>query len=329
MLFSVIVPIYNVERYLRKCVESMLNQTCRDFELILVDDGSADGCPMMCDAFANTETRIRVIHKPNGGLVSARQEGVKVAKGEYCVCVDGDDWVEPLYLEKIKQIIERYRPDIVYCGYYVGNEQDKSEHASMEFNGYFDRSNIESRLFPILIQSRNADYLSPNVWAKAFRTSLYSDIQLSVDPRIKIGEDGACTIPCVYKANSIYFTDEPLYNYRINNESMTREKRPFDWNGPRLIAEHLSHRLDVSQFDFKEQLWRKTVHEVFSVAVSRFYQDRPYKEIRNEIIENLNSEPYSSAIKNARFEKALSAKIMHAALKHRWLRLIQLWSKRR
>lgn len=329
MLFSVIVPIYNVERYLKKCVESILNQTCRDFELILVDDGSTDGCSRMCDDLASTETRIRVIHKPNGGLVSARQEGVKVAIGEYCICVDGDDWAEPVYLEKIKEIIERYDPDIVYCGYYIGNEQNKYEHAKREFKGYFDRSDIENKLFPLLIQSKDADYLSPNVWAKSFRTSLYSEVQLSVDTRIKIGEDGACTIPCVYKARSVYFTDEPLYNYRTNNDSMTRNRKPFDWNGPRMIAEHLSKHVDISQYDFKDQLWRKTVHEVFSVAVSRFYQDKSYKEIRDEILENIKSEPYYSAIKKASFKNAFGAKIMHAALKHKWIRLIQYWSKRK
>ena len=95
MLFTVIVPIYNVEEYLGRCVNSILTQTFEDFELILVDDGSQDHCPEMCDAFAEKDPRVRVIHKPNGGLVSARNAGIMEARGDYICYVDGDDWIKP------------------------------------------------------------------------------------------------------------------------------------------------------------------------------------------------------------------------------------------
>ena len=100
-MISVIVPVYNVEKYLRHCVDSILAQTYSDFELLLVDDGSPDGCPQICDEYAALDPRVRVIHKPNGGLISARNEGIRAARGDYICIVDGDDWA----LENMLQFI--------------------------------------------------------------------------------------------------------------------------------------------------------------------------------------------------------------------------------
>ena len=93
-MISVIVPVYNVEKYLRKCVDSILAQTYGEFELLLVDDGSPDGCPQICDEYAERDSRVRVIHKPNGGLISARNEGIRACTGDYVCIVDGDDWAD-------------------------------------------------------------------------------------------------------------------------------------------------------------------------------------------------------------------------------------------
>ena len=109
MKFSVVVPIYNVEKYLNKCVESILNQTYKDFELILVDDGSPDHCPEICDEYAERDARVRVIHKENEGLVAARNTGIKEAKGEYICYVDGDDWIANNLLETVwKKALKNY-----------------------------------------------------------------------------------------------------------------------------------------------------------------------------------------------------------------------------
>ena len=99
MLFSIIVPVYKVEKYLKCCIESILTQSFSDFELVLVDDGSPDNCPKICDDFAKQDKRVKVIHKQNGGLVSARKAGVKVASGEFIVNIDGDDYIKQGYLQ--------------------------------------------------------------------------------------------------------------------------------------------------------------------------------------------------------------------------------------
>ena len=113
MLFSVIVPIYNVQKYLKICIESVLSQTFQDYELILVDDGSLDDCGAICDNYAKDNKQIKVIHKQNGGLVSARQAGILEASGDYVFHLDGDDAILPNALESAYEIIKKHNPDIV------------------------------------------------------------------------------------------------------------------------------------------------------------------------------------------------------------------------
>ena len=117
MKFSVIVPVYNVEKYLPECVDSILNQDYEDFELVLVDDGSPDNCPIMCDEYANNYSRVRVVHKENGGLSDARNAGVDAAIGDYILFIDSDDyWNDTSTLTKLSEIIEKNSVDIVQFG---------------------------------------------------------------------------------------------------------------------------------------------------------------------------------------------------------------------
>ena len=124
-LFSIIIPVYNVERYLNKCIESVVKQTYKNFEIILVDDGSPDSCPRICDEWAKKDDRIVVIHKGNGGLSSARNAGIKRAKGQYIGFIDSDDyWTESNFLEKIKDIVTENSVDVILFEY---KEVDESQ----------------------------------------------------------------------------------------------------------------------------------------------------------------------------------------------------------
>ena len=114
MKFSIIVPVYNVEKYLNQCVDSIMNQTYKDIEIILVDDGSPDNCPKMCDEYKEKDSRIKVIHKPNGGLSDARNEGLKVVSGDYIAFIDSDDWIELDAFENFFGAIEKFNhPDVL------------------------------------------------------------------------------------------------------------------------------------------------------------------------------------------------------------------------
>ena len=122
---SIIVPVYKVEDYIRECLDSILAQTYPYFELILVDDGSPDNCGRICDDYAKGDNRIKVVHKVNGGLTSARNAGLEVAKGDWIMHVDGDDWIEPDMLEKMYAVAEKSQADIVYCDFYLSYEKNE------------------------------------------------------------------------------------------------------------------------------------------------------------------------------------------------------------
>ena len=250
-LFSVIVPIYNIEKYIEQCILSIINQTFTNFELILVDDGSPDGCPQICDEYAVSDSRIKVIHKENGGIVSARQAGVDVATGEYIVCVDGDDWINPEYLSKFVEVINQYSPDVACCGA-IWAYEDKETRMPPRVNlGYYDRKRIENEIFPILIERDDGVYFSPSLWGKVFRREIYQQQQL-VDTIVNIGEDGACVKPCVYHSQSMYVMNDCLYYYRQNASSMTKKRKAFDWNGPKIIGQHFEKQIDMNEFDFQK-----------------------------------------------------------------------------
>ena len=168
-MLTLAIPVYNMERLLKRCMDTMLAQTCRDFELILVDDGSTDGSGAMCDAYAAAHPDfIRVIHKPNGGLSSARNAGIDAAKGEFIVFPDPDDWVEPDYVRHLLELQREHQADLVCTGYYIASD-DASVSGSADGE-------------PVLLtspQARKGLLLSPKLngfaWNKLYRLSTIRD----------------------------------------------------------------------------------------------------------------------------------------------------------
>lgn len=146
MKFSVIVPIYNVEKYILACVESILSQTFRDFELILVDDGSPDACPMICDKLEEKDSRVKAIHKPNGGLSDARNKGIEAACGDYLIFIDGDDYLANDHVfETVAKEIERTHPDIVqyHCMLYYEKDNQFIQRAEIDSSKYAGLSSAD------------------------------------------------------------------------------------------------------------------------------------------------------------------------------------------
>ena len=323
--FSVIVPIYKVESYLRQCIESILEQTYEDFELILVDDGSPDNCPAICDEYAEKDSRIQAIHKENGGIASARTAGAKKATGDYICCVDGDDWIHPDYLKKFADVILEKEPDVICCGTFLAYE-DKTISSALPFSyGFYTKEDIEKEFFPFLIEDENAIYFPVSIWNKTYKRGLFLDAQCEISTNIKIGEDAACTLPMLYKAESAYILEECLYYYRQNPTSMTKKKKAFAWDGPKLLCEHLGKKIDLTIGDFKDQLYRRTVHDVFTVAVSQFYRQESYFTICRDIKTHLKDPVYVEAIRHARY-KGFSGRMALFALKYRIMWLLKFWS---
>lgn len=316
IVFSVIVPIYNVEAYLEDCINSLLNQSFKMFELILVDDGSTDNSSVICDMYQLKDNRVQVIHKKNGGLVSARKEGVSIAKGDYAVCVDGDDWVDREYLQEIKQIIDSHSPDIICFNHYEVNGKTVRLRNIPFRKGLFTKKDMEKEIYPQLIRNERGAAFPPTIWAKIYKMGIYKDEQSRVDDRIKIGEDAACTIPCMLRAESVYILDKALYYYRRNNISMTKVRKPISWDGPELIEVHLRERIKENGWDVQNQISRRTVQALFNVVKTQFYGKCRYIQTKKNIKENLHRGVYYDAIRKSRFKLLSTTGLFHFFLKH-------------
>lgn len=324
--FSVIVPIYNNEAYLDKSVGSVLAQTLPDWELILVDDGSRDGSPALCDAYAKKDSRIRCIHKPNEGVAIARKVGLEHAGGDYIVFLDSDDWIEPDTLASVQVAIRRHHPDIVVFPEFEEIGERTVRKSPGPHKGIYFREKMEREIFPYLLQDRKAKYYTPTIWGNAFRREILPGCMIA-DSRATIGEDGACLIAAVWNAQSMFFLGKNLYHYRHNAGSATNGHRVIHWDNAQVIAEHIERCLDLDQYDFREQQNRKIVHDLFLVCISRFYAKQPYRETAKEIRRETGREFYQKAIRNARFSGRPAARWMHLALKWNQVFLIWLYSR--
>ena len=327
-LFSIIVPIYNVEKYLRECVDSILTQSFTDFELILVDDGSPDNCPKICDEYAKQDNRVKVIHKENGGLVSTRKAGAKTAKGEYILCIDSDDWISNDYLKVFAEYIKKDNSDIICCGF-VWSYKDKDINLPIKITpGKYNKNLIIKDLYPVLIESEKGEYFPPTICAKAFKSELYIKNQLYVDNKIKIGEDHACTKPCVYYANSITIIKDCMYYYRQNDESMTKIGKAFSWSGPELISKHFENHIPMNEYDFQEQVYRATVHNLFNVCASQFNRKEKYSLIKKDILKHISDPYYQNAINSCKYsKKAYKNRLALFALRHKLVYLMKIYNE--
>lgn len=215
-LISVIVPIYNVEKYLEKCVNSILKQTYTNLEIILVDDGSPDRCPKICDNLAIADDRIKVIHQQNGGLSKARNVGIDVAKGAYLVFVDSDDTVEYELIEKLYKCLKKYDCKMAACGRKYVFEDGKvicKVPEGIDTVYEFEDAIKEMNTFRLFDMS---------AWAKIYAKELFSTIRF---PEGKLSEDYFVMYKLIDLAHKIGYISEPLYNYLQRTSSISRNKK--------------------------------------------------------------------------------------------------------
>lgn len=203
-LISIIVPVYKVEKYLDRCVESIVSQTYTDLEIILVDDGSPDNCPAVCDAWAEKDSRIRVIHKSNGGLSDARNTGMAVATGGYISFIDSDDWIAPQFYEKLLEAIKRDRSDIAACSVeMIWEDGSPSRMLTGEFNCVLERHEAQAEL---LAEAK----LKQPVWYKLYRTSIIKDVPFTTG---KYHEDVFWSYQAIGVAEKVSVIDYVGYFY--------------------------------------------------------------------------------------------------------------------
>jgi len=326
MLFSVIVPFYKVEKYAAERIESILAQTYADFEVILVNDGSPDRTKDIIDYYANKDSRVIAVHKANGGLVSARKAGAALAKGEYIVTVDGDDWLERTALEKVANALERFDSDIVCYGFFNSISKDnRSAVILTEKEVYFDQWKIKEELVPHFFCVSEENTLYPNLWNKVIRRSLYMKYGELVDNRISMGEDGAVTYPCVYEAKHICVLPEALYNYRQNPKSMTRDKNKYlTWEMSDLRIDHFLRVFEQAD-DVQKLISNFVVHSYFNVIISHL-KNEPYTKVKNESIEKLKNPRIRLLIDSCSCNGDKKLALAQTALARGWIWLLKIYA---
>lgn len=227
MKFSILVPVYNVERYLAECIQSALQQSEQDFELVLVDDGSTDRSGLICEHFAvQNPEHIHVIHQQNRGLILARRAGIAAAKGEYCVFLDGDDALEAECLTFVRETIERHNADIVIYNNYSYFEDDQTRESNEPV--FTDDTVFRGEQKKLLYRELIASWRLNNLWTKAIRTTLLhaDDTPYLCFAANPYGEDLLQTLYPVTHADCIVYRTRELYIYRRHSRSMTRELDP-------------------------------------------------------------------------------------------------------
>lgn len=205
-LISIIVPVYNVEKYVLKCLKSLVNQSYDNIEILVVDDGSTDKSGKICDEFALKDKRIRVFHKKNGGLSSARNFGIKKAKGEYICLVDSDDYVRKEFVEKMLEAAKEKNAEIVVCGYDTGMPKTES------------LSGKEAAI-RLLVKQQNVDVVA---WNKMYQKKLFDDI---LYPEGQNYEDTLTTYKLLAEAKKVMYIAEPLYVYVERGGSITKSDK--------------------------------------------------------------------------------------------------------
>ena len=261
---SVVIPVYKVEAYLARCVDSVLSQTLQNLQIILVDDGSPDNCPQMCDVYAARDERIKVIHKENGGLASARNAGMSIATGKWLFFLDSDDWLEPDGLEKLLTIGEEYQVDFVRYRAIRSGWPGMEPHASCIVepvrelrHGYYDKQQIIDEVYPRLITTPQLTMGAiVGAWGSLYNLDFLNRSQLRFYEEVKFSEDLVFSARVVRASSSFYFLDVPgVYHYFYNPNSISKSFRVGRWDSCKgLIHSCEQDFANDTLFDFSGQL---------------------------------------------------------------------------
>lgn len=283
---SVIVPVYNAEKYLSECVDSILNQTIEDIECILVDDGSADGSPAICDLYAAKDPRVKVIHKDNGRAASARNAGLRIATGDYIAFVDADDWISPDMYEKMLAT----GADVCLCDYvrFQGEQEFPFTQPNIR-EGFYDKEQIRKEVYPHLVMDGVEYPITISNWALLIKHTIIIENNLSYREDILISEDAPFGSEVLYCANSFaYLKGQRFYHYRVTEGSASKTYKPWWWDSYLKINEETEAFFgNCEDYDFTQQiksnmfyLARAEIYYILTDAtLTKSEQDKKVREV--------------------------------------------------
>lgn len=280
---SIIVPIYNVEKFLDRCVQSLRNQTLQDIEIILIDDQSPDNCPKMCDEYAEQDSRIRVIHKKNGGLGYARNSGMEIATGEYVAFVDSDDYVDLDMFESMYAMALKYNADFVRVDNYKerldGTIVNKDYVPPMR-EGYYNQTELREKLLFTQLGMNPSDdgtkYVSCSVWRNIYRKEIIDRLGLRfVSERELISEDIPFNMEFMMNCERAAVINEKFYHYIVNEKSLTQTYRADRFERELILYHELINRAQ-----------KLRIYDQCKIRLERHLLSRARMCIRNEFLAN-------------------------------------------
>ena len=258
---SVIVPVYKTEQYLKRCVDSIINQTYPNLEIILVDDGSPDHCPEICDRFAETDKRIKVIHTQNAGVSAARNAGLDVATGEYLAFVDSDDYIESTMYEEMMTLVQKSSCDLIMCDC-VKEFPDHTELYTHDIrSGYYSKRELQTEYYPHLLMMENVEYPATIsnglcLFKKELLRGNSEKEEIRYIPGIRFSEDLLFGAQLMRNTESFfYMKGKAFYHYFMNPASATHIYAPDKWdNYCRLYQKIKNYFWNDNVFDFRRQV---------------------------------------------------------------------------
>lgn len=324
MQFSIIIPIYGVEAFLPQAIESVLNQSVNDWELILVDDGSPDNCGAICDQYAAKDDRIRVIHKKNGGLVSARQAGAAQACGEYTLNLDGDDYWDNNFLTDLAVIIDQHHPDCILLGFRMVTEEGVPLRVrrNKPAEGLYAGASLDEIWKGMLYFHQSSD-INQNtgifcnaIFDAVIRTEIIAPLQQAVPRQLRIGEDAAVTVPVVCSCSNVYFSNSIAYNYRQRSTSMTKAFSPTVMDDTALLVAHLKKYAKQLPQKNLYGYWYKMLDQ-YCIDAARYLPN--YNQFKSCVSSALQTLPMDVLQYSSTFQTKLKYRLRLFAIKH------QLW----
>lgn len=280
-LISVIVPVYKVEEYLRRCIDSIINQTYKNLEIILVDDGSPDNCGKICDEYAKKDDRINVIHKENGGLSDARNAGIDIANGKYITFIDSDDYVSEDYVEFLYSLIKENNADISMGKHFIIYKNDIINTGTDLKNILKPKEALEKMLY--------SNDLDVSAWAKLYKKELFQNIKY---PKGRLYEDAATTYKLIDKSKIIAFYSKPIYYYVIRDNSITNHnfnERKFELiDSTKEMCEYVNEKYPELKDASNRRLMYSYLSTLTQLTYSKEIKKEYKKRLMNYIKENRN-----------------------------------------
>ena len=277
-LFSVIVPVYKVEKYLHQCVDSILAQSFRSFEVILIDDGSPDGSGAICDEYALKDSRVKVIHQKNGGCVKARHAGYRLCRGSYIVHVDSDDYIAPNLLELVAEKLHESGVDAVLFGFQRFHESGEECCPQGVATGLYDGAKMNIIRNNLLLGVDSGVTLYNTLWSLIMRKEVFEPYLMMMPEALYRGEDLAAVIPALNRCSAVYVLAECPYYYRVTPGSITNTHHGDELNQALLLAAYL---LEVMGNSFSTKTNSYVLKECFD-HLSHYREN--WQEYRQEVL---------------------------------------------